>query len=201
VKVFKETVLFFSLCSGAYLYGDSSLPRDLNDLSNRWEMTKKTPSAQDFINMEVLEIDSIDGKYARAIIQRELDLSAKEGDLELSKLRFEMFDEEVRSKLLKNIYKKGIDKLLFCKAFVLPEFNIKDRDSLTDSQINSLERRHKTTSCKNDVANLFGGIMHANPSVYVVERHRKLDSEREVVVYVQSFVDTNKYIRYSFMTL
>jgi len=185
----------FSSCLKA-----STLPPDLRDLKERWEGTKMIDNGESYINISELNLEDEQVEHSRIIFEESLKNSTLERGAILKKVNFEVLEKNVRKKILKKLFHNNDTRKSFCSAYPHVEMKFSEDEVLSDEEKNRLEDKANLSRCKRDTENMLGGILFANPRVYLFSSLLSFEgSSGKVIIYVNSMIDSSKFLRYSFM--
>ena len=118
---------------------------------------------------------------------------------ELAKKRQEWRDERIPLEVLRDLEDEHISKAIKLQE----EIGLK---AITDGEV-SIEEQEKAqqkadfSRCKKETENILGGILFANPKVYMISVKSLIEGSAKsvVMVYVQSMVDQSQIMRYRFV--
>ncbi len=182
--------------TGAFAEGRSA-PVDLLDMETRWMSTAKTSLAEQLIGMDFVSITDDDDDMFHRVMQ---DLSIRGGGEAKGIRSFEMIplNDDSRDHFLKRLFPTGEQDLKFCGSFPAP----KPTKQVSTKELTEEEKAEKTakkiyTHCRNNVKDMLGGILHADPLIVIVDVSYK-DGDTELLAYVRSAVEEKQFIRYSF---
>lgn len=193
-----SAIVFTSLLSlsAAFAEGRSG-PADLLDMELRWASTAKTNLAEHLIGMDFVSIHNDDDDMYRRVMQ---DLRSRGGGEERGIRSFEMLplNDNSRDAFLKRLFPTGEQDLKFCGSFPAPKaVKLSTTKELTEEEKAEKVAKKAYTHCRNNVKDMLGGILHADPMTVLVDVTYK-DGGSELLAYVRSTLDEKQYIRYSF---
>ena len=180
----------------------SNLPRDLRDLERKWTETTKEESYESYMGLsqEIYEKDPL--LHDAMVFSREVEQLNLMDHTQIEKLSFKkLASTDVRKSILKKLFGKQGAKNAFCQSYPVVELKVDDDNSeLSAEDREKQQKRFQANLCKRLTENMLGGIIYANPSVYVFESVLSFEdtTAQSLVIYVRSMIDQRQYLRYSF---
>ena len=140
--------------------------------------------------------------HASRIFKKELDELELQNDSKVKNIAFlKLENNAVRKAIIKNLFASRDGKYDFCRAYPTVELKLaRENSEMTDIDRMKLQDRANLNSCKRLTESMLGGILYANPNVYLFDSDfsNKEGESHVVVIYVRSIIDNQQYLRYRF---
>lgn len=171
------------------------LPKDLQDLAEKWEQLQKKDGAEARLRLQVYETGEESLRHGTLLFDME-SARTREGGGNIASSTFETIREDVPATLITRLFPSQQPAPILCEALALKPYAPKKGVTLTPQEIQKAEMQHQAKACKDAVQDTLAGILYGDPKTFVYEVHS--DVGTEVVAYVQSMLDGNTYLRYQF---
>ncbi len=161
----------------------NDLPRDLEDLSQRWSSVEKVDDSEFLMGMEVVGIEG-EADFFK-IIQNDF-VRTKMGSKKIEEFHFLKIKENSRNFVLAKLFPKDVTDLAFCEHF--PDPKIKDEKKLAETRFRN---------CKIKVKEMLGGILHSDPELIFGEAFFA-DGSSDLLFYVPSMLNSESFLKFEF---
>lgn len=173
-----------------------SATKDLNDLKERWESIEMTESRDTFIPQPVLDEHPSGFSPEIALKNSSSDLHSL-NSANFQSLSIKLYNKDVRSNMLKELFTKTPNHPRFCMAFPTIKYEPKEGEKLTQDELSKKERRLNLNNCKKQISTMLTGSFYMNPTVWIMKVFNS-NSSGILELYVQSVIDEKQYLRYQF---
>ena len=191
MKVSNFSLVFFAyLVSNSLLFA-GQLPVDLQDLRNRWNSVDRIEDTDTLMSMQAIEFENDDEIFKDA--KNAFEASPGGQVKSVREFHFEKLCGAKHNEILDQVFPKGESELSFCSVF--PEPEVKTKKELSKEELQEKQEKASFKNCKTKTKELFGGIFHSSPEIYLGEIGYE-DGSSETLIYVKSLIDGNSYLRY-----
>lgn len=175
----------------------STIPQDMQQLLNNWQEVKKTESADKLVHITTgnrtlgEDLTGIDRLLA------EIGRMRDEGIEKFDAVHFDLIKENVRTKLLSELFPSKETAPKFCQSLVQKPIKINEPDTLTEEEKRLLQAKADYNNCKKVFRDVVSGIVFADPQTYYLKvLNNSEPMQGEIVVWIYSVIDPNFYLRY-----